>query len=59
MCCRRWVPSEIETLSDIDLMAIGVLTDAPRRYYKNYALVNSVEELGPSVVTELSRIILG
>ncbi|NUD68496.1 hypothetical protein HUC09_16470 [Escherichia coli] len=25
---------------------------------KNYALVNSVEELGPSVVTELSRIIL-
>ncbi|WP_038938989.1 cobaltochelatase CobT-related protein, partial [Yersinia pestis] len=55
----RTVTKEIETLSDIDLMAIGVLTDAPRRYYKNYALVNSVEELGPSVVTELSRIILG
>lgn len=55
----RTVTKEIETLSEIDLMAIGVLTDAPRRYYKNYALVNSVEELGPSVVTELSRIILG
>ncbi|HAU6494920.1 TPA: porphyrin biosynthesis protein, partial [Citrobacter freundii] len=55
----RTVTKEIETLSDIDLMAIGVLTDAPRRYYKNYALVNSVEELGSSVVTELSRIILG
>ncbi len=55
----RTVTKEIETLSDIDLMAIGVLTDAPRRYYKNYALVNSVEELVPSVVTELSRIILG
>ena len=55
----RTVTKEIETLSDIDLMAIGVLTDAPRRYYKNYALVNSVEELGPSVVTELSRTILG
>ncbi|WP_038930893.1 cobaltochelatase CobT-related protein, partial [Yersinia pestis] len=41
----RTVTKEIETLSDIDLMAIGVLTDAPRRYYKNYALVNSVEEL--------------
>ncbi|MGM1074396.1 cobaltochelatase CobT-related protein [Escherichia coli] len=55
----RAVTKEIETLSDIDLMAIGILTDEPRRFYKNYALVNSVEELGPSVVTELSRIILG
>ncbi|HGU0537198.1 TPA: porphyrin biosynthesis protein, partial [Escherichia coli] len=48
----RTVTKEIETLSDIELMAIGILTDEPRRYYKNYALVNSVEELGPSVVTE-------
>lgn len=55
----RTVTKEIETLSDIELMAIGILTDEPRRYYKNYALVNSVEELGPSVVTVLSRIILG
>ncbi len=54
----RTVTKEIETLSDIELMAIGILTDEPRRYYKNYALVNSVEELGSSVVTELSRIIL-
>ncbi|EPR6300514.1 cobaltochelatase CobT-related protein [Escherichia coli] len=54
----RTVTKEIETLSDIELMAIGILTDEPRRYYKNYALVNSVEELGPSVVTELSHIIL-
>lgn len=55
----RSTTKEIETLSDIDLMAIGVLTDAPKRYYKNYALVNKVEELGSSVVTELGRIILG
>lgn len=55
----RSVAREIEQLSDIDLMAIGILTNAPQRYYKNYALVNSVEEIGPSVVTELSRIILG
>ncbi|ECV2553677.1 hypothetical protein DRR71_23530, partial [Salmonella enterica subsp. enterica serovar Eko] len=27
-------------------------------FYKNYALVKSVEQLGSSVVTELSRIIL-
>lgn len=49
---------EIETVSDIDLMAIGILTDAPKFFYKNYALVKSVEQLGSSVVTELSRIIL-
>ncbi|EPD8359078.1 cobaltochelatase CobT-related protein, partial [Salmonella enterica subsp. enterica serovar Eko] len=49
---------EIETVSDIDLMAVGILTDAPRFFYKNYALVKSVEQLGSSVVTELSRIIL-
>ncbi|MEI6999619.1 cobaltochelatase CobT-related protein, partial [Klebsiella pneumoniae] len=47
-----------ENTSDINLLAIGILTDAPRRYYKNYALVNKVEELGTSVVSELSRIIL-
>ncbi|EMB3036628.1 porphyrin biosynthesis protein, partial [Salmonella enterica subsp. enterica serovar Newport] len=41
---------EIETVSDIDLMAIGILTDAPKFFYKNYALVKSVEQLGSSVV---------
>lgn len=55
----RSVTNDIENTSDINLLAIGILTDAPRRYYKNYALVNKVEELGSSVVSELSRIILG
>ncbi|MFK5072419.1 porphyrin biosynthesis protein [Klebsiella pneumoniae] len=55
----RSVTNDIENTSDINLLAIGILTDAPRRYYKNYALVNKVEELGTSVVSELSRIILG
>ncbi|ULI98104.1 cobaltochelatase CobT-related protein [Klebsiella pneumoniae] len=55
----RSVTNDIENTSDINLLAIGTLTDAPRRYYKNYALVNKVEELGTSVVSELSRIILG
>lgn len=54
----RSVTNDIENTSDINLLAIGILTDAPRRYYKNYALVNKVEELGTSVVRELSRIIL-
>lgn len=55
----RSVTNDIENTIDINLLAIGILTDAPRRYYKNYALVNKVEELGTSVVSELSRIILG
>ncbi|EAA8275222.1 porphyrin biosynthesis protein [Salmonella enterica subsp. enterica serovar Newport str. CFSAN000898] len=55
----KTITKEIETVSDIDLMAIGILTDAPKFFYKNYALVKSVEQLGSSVVTELSRIILG
>ena len=54
----RSVTNDIENTSDINLLAIGILTDAPRRYYKNYALVNKVEELGTSVVSELSSIIL-
>lgn len=54
----RSVTNDIENTSDINLLAIGILTDAPRQYYKNYALVNKVEELGTSVVSELSRIIL-
>ncbi|HBU9946863.1 TPA: porphyrin biosynthesis protein [Klebsiella pneumoniae] len=54
----RSVTNDIENTSDINLLAIGILTGAPRRYYKNYALVNKVEELGTSVVSELSRIIL-
>ncbi|MEI6933595.1 cobaltochelatase CobT-related protein, partial [Klebsiella pneumoniae] len=47
----RSVTNDIENTSDINLLAIGILTDAPRRYYKNYALVNKVEELGTSVVS--------
>ncbi|EPC3565942.1 cobaltochelatase CobT-related protein [Klebsiella pneumoniae] len=35
----RSVTNDIENTSDINLLAIGILTDAPRRYYKNYALV--------------------
>ncbi|MDE1748132.1 cobaltochelatase CobT-related protein [Klebsiella pneumoniae] len=54
----RSVTNDIENTSDINLLAIGILTDAPRQYYKNYALVYKVEELGTSVVSELSRIIL-
>ncbi|HGV3969505.1 TPA: porphyrin biosynthesis protein [Klebsiella pneumoniae] len=54
----RSVTNDIENTSHINLLAIGILTDAPRLYYKNYALVNKVEELGTSVVSELSRIIL-
>lgn len=54
----RSVAKQIETQTDIDLMAIGIMTDAPERFYANHALVTSVDSLGASVVTELSRIIL-
>ncbi|HAO3320628.1 TPA: hypothetical protein IHN77_004665, partial [Escherichia coli] len=54
----RSVAKQIETQTDIDLMAIGIMTDAPERFYSNHALVTSVDSLGSSVVTELSRIIL-
>ncbi|HEZ7959769.1 TPA: cobalamin biosynthesis protein CobT [Escherichia coli] len=54
----RSVAKQIETQTDIDLMAIGIMTDAPERFYANHALVTSVDSLGSSVVTELSRIIL-
>lgn len=54
----RSVAKQIETQTDIDLMAIGIMTDAPERFYANHALVTSVDSLGSSVVTELSHIIL-
>ena len=54
----RSVAKQIETQTDIDLMAIGIMTDAPERFYSNHAPVTSVDSLGSSVVTELSRIIL-
>lgn len=54
----KQIANEIETTSDINLMAIGILTDAPKSFYKNHALVRKVDELGSAVVTELSRIIL-
>lgn len=53
------ITKQIETQTDIDLLAIGILTKAPKKFYKNYALVTSVNSIGPSVVKELSRIILG
>lgn len=54
----RSVTRQIEMQTDIDLLAIGIMTRAPERFYTNHALVTSVDCLGASVVTELSRIIL-
>ncbi|MGK3296040.1 cobaltochelatase CobT-related protein, partial [Escherichia coli] len=42
------VAKQIETQTDIDLMAIGIMTDAPERFYSNHALVTSVDSLGSS-----------
>jgi len=39
------VASTIEDKSEVELYAIGIQTDAPKRYYKNYKIVDKVSEL--------------
>jgi cobalamin biosynthesis protein CobT len=42
----------------IDLLGVGIQTSAPSEYYKNYALVSKVNDLGSTVVRKLSEMLL-
>jgi cobalamin biosynthesis protein CobT len=53
------VAESIEGSGLIELMGIGILTDAPSRFYKNHVEVKKVEDLGATVVRKLSQLILG
>lgn len=53
------VAESIEGSGLIELMGIGILTDAPSRFYKNHVEVEKVEDLGATVVRKLSQLILG
>jgi cobalamin biosynthesis protein CobT len=53
------VAESIEGSGLIELMGIGILTDAPSRFYKNRVEVKKVEDLGATVVRKLSQLILG
>lgn len=43
----------------VELIGIGIGTNAVERYYRKYAVVNRIEELSGTVMDQLSRVLLG
>lgn len=42
----------------IDVIGLGILTEAPRKFYERHIIVNELADLPEKVVAELSRIVL-
>lgn len=46
---------EVEKM--VELMAVGIMTDAVKRYYKNYVVVNNISELPVVCLNELDALL--
>ena len=51
------VVRQIETETDINLLAIGVETDAPRQFYSNNICISTVEELSKTLIKEIQKMV--
>ena len=54
----RTVVSDIEA-SDTEIIAIGILNEAPSRFYSNYCIVNDLADLSGTALDMLSKLLLG
>ncbi len=45
---------EIEA-AGVDLISIGIMTDAPRNFYRQSTIINNVSELPATVMSELKK----
>lgn len=53
----RAATKEIEA-AGVDLVGIGILTDAPKKFYKKHVLINNVKDLPSTVMSELKRLLM-
>jgi hypothetical protein len=50
---------EIDRHSPIELYAVGICTDAPRRYYNNYQLLDNPRDIERTVINLIKKSIIG
>lgn len=55
----REVARALESSDQIELLGVGIQTDAPSQFYKHSVKVDNVEALGETVVKKLSGLLLG
>jgi hypothetical protein len=55
----KTVADKIERSGLIDLCAIGIMTDAPSRFYRNHELIEDISELDRVLMTILKRNLTG
>lgn len=53
----KQVTKQIEEESDIHLMGIGIMTSAPRHYYRDNICLSSVGELSETLINQMQRLL--
>lgn len=54
-----YVTDKIQREKQVELVGIGILDDSVRDYYKNYFVLDKVDDLPKRVMNELRRILIG
>ncbi|TYF62498.1 hypothetical protein DJ537_26000, partial [Enterobacter hormaechei] len=49
----KMVTKQIEQDTDIHLLGIGILTDAPRRFYRDNICLNNVGDLAETLIKQM------
>lgn len=53
----KMVTKQIEQDTDIHLLGIGILTDAPRRFYRDNICLNNVGDLAETLIKQMQRLL--
>jgi cobalamin biosynthesis protein CobT len=56
---QSYLKEVVDSMSDVEIVAIGIMTDAVKAYYPRYVVVNSVEELPKVMAQQLGAVLLG
>jgi len=56
-----YVRDVVQDLSDkgVHVIGIGICSDAVQQYYKNWVVINEVEELPGEVMTQIAKVLMG
>ncbi|NRE95031.1 hypothetical protein HRF84_08245 [Klebsiella variicola] len=53
----KMVTKQIEQDTDIHLLGIGILTDSPRRFYRDNICLNDVSDLAETLIKQMQRLL--
>jgi cobalamin biosynthesis protein CobT len=55
----RDVCKNLEAKKDFHLVGFGVMTEAPKHYYKNYVFIDELSDLPVAIMRQLGKALLG